>query len=270
MIDQEFRIAPPPVDIVLSPLDNTAAHWLIGICSVLILAGLVYALREWGRTKSPIPLLLILGGAFSNLAEPFVDVGGACWHPIHGQITLFTLMDRPMPFWLLFAYIAYFGALMMCLYCAFSRGISTRAMWLWFGVPVLADIVLEESLLSLSDHLYVYYGNQPLRLHTFPIWWAAPNTIGIYLSAVLMTMFAPLLRGWRLALVPFSTVLCYAAADGVVGYPATIVINSDFPYLINQLGGVATFAIAILVVHGCTLLIASDSPYRLRNGLGMS
>ena len=46
------------------------------------------------------------------------------------------------------------------------------AMWLWFLIPVIADVLLEESLLSQSDHLYVYYANQPLKLHTFPLWWA--------------------------------------------------------------------------------------------------
>jgi hypothetical protein len=252
------------VEAALTSLDNSVAHWLIGICCLATLLALIFALRDWHKSKFPVLVLLIIGGAVTCLAEPFVDLLGACWHPIVGQNTLFELMDRPMPIWLMFAYIAYFGVLMMYLYRAFSSGATIRAMWLWFLVPVIADIVLEEFLMGLSDNLYIYYGNQPLRLHVFPIWWTQPNTMGIYLSAVAMTLLVPHLRGWRMALIPFSTILCYAAAAGVVSFPAVVVINSAFPDWITQLGGIACFLIAMLIVHGCTLLIASDSPYNVR------
>ncbi len=264
MIDSRFRVAPPPVDMALSPLDVTVSYWLMGICTVFVLIALAFALREWQRCKSPVLLLLVIGGGITNLAEPFVDLVGACWHPIINNPTLFEHMDRPMPVWLVFAYFAYFGALMMCLYHAFSKGTSTKAMWLWFIIPIIADVILEESLLGASNGLYAYYGNQPLRFNVFPAWWAPANTAGIYMSAVLMTLFVPHLRGWKLALVPFSTLLCYAAASGVVSFPAAVVINSEFPNWATQLGGVGCFVIAALIVKGCTLLIASDSPFNVR------
>ena len=263
MINPKFLVPEVPIDVALTPRDDLVAHWLIGICCVVIAAGIVYAIREWKRSGSPIPLLLIVGGAITNLAEPFVDLGGGCWHPGIGQLTIYELMSRPMPFWLLFAYIGYFGVLMMLLYSAFHRGANTRTMWLWFLIPVIADIVLEESLMGFSDQLYVYYGNQPLRLHVFPMWWPAANTMGIYLSGVVMVLFAPLLRGWRAAFALISTPLFYVAATGLVAVPSIVVINSDFPNWITQLGGILTYAISALVVHGCTLLIATDSPYRI-------
>lgn len=209
VIDPVFRIAAPPVDLALTAWDQVLAIRLIIVCGVIITLAVLFTLRQWSRSGSPVLLLLILGGALTNLLEPFVDLAAACWHPIVGQHTLFENMARPMPVWLLFAYVAYFGVLPMIMYHAFSRGISTRAMWLWFLVPVAADIVLEESLMSLSSTLYVYYGNQPLRLHTFPLWWAATNTIGVYLSAVMMTIFVPRLRGWHLVLVPLKAARCY-------------------------------------------------------------
>jgi hypothetical protein len=267
MIDPTFRIIAPPVDTVLTALDAVIATRLIWIDSAIILVALFFALRDWGRSQSPIMFLLLIGGAITNLAEPFVDLAGACWHPIIGQNTIFENMDRPMPLWLLFSYVSYFGVLPMFIYQAFRKGASTRAMWLWFLVPVIADIVLEESLLSQAENLYVYYANQPLKVHTFPLWWAAGNTIGVYLSAVVMTLFAPLLRGWRLALAPFSTLLCYTAASGFVAWPSTVVINSEFSNVVTQLGGIASFLIAFLVVHGCTRLIATDSPYNVRKAI---
>jgi hypothetical protein len=263
MIDPQFRIAPPPVELALTPLDNTVGFCLMGICTLIVLVAVRFAWREYRRNGSPILLLIILGGAVTNLAEPFVDLVGACWHPEIGQITLFEHMERKMPLWLFFPYVAYFGAQAMTLYYVLSTGATKRTMWLWLVIPVIADIVLEESLLSFSDNLYVYYGNQPLRFHVFPIWWAAANTIGIYISAVVLTLFTPLLKGWRLLFVPFCTLLCYAGASGIVALPAIIVINTELPFWATQLGGVLTFALAALVVAGFTQLIASDSPYRV-------
>jgi hypothetical protein len=266
MIDPQFRIAPPPVELALTPLDNQVGLWLMGICTVFALIAARFAWGVYRKTGSPILLLIILGGAVTNLAEPFVDLVGACWHPEIGQITLFEHMERKMPLWLFFPYVAYFGAQAMALYHVLSTGASKRTMWLWFVIPVIADIVLEESLLSFSDNLYVYYGNQPLRFHLFPLWWAAANTIGIYISAVVLTLFTPILKGWRLAFVPLCTLLCYAGATGIVALPAVIVINTDLPFWATQLGGVLTFAFAALVVAASTQLIATDAPHRLVSG----
>lgn len=263
MIDPTFRITPPPVDMGLTDLDRVISGRIVAIDYVLILAAVIFALREWRRSKSPVLLLLIVGGALTYLLEPFVDLGGACWHPIIGQSALFENMARPMPVWLLYSYIGYFGLLPMLMYNAFSKGVDARAMWLWFLVPVAADVVLEEGLLSQSNHLYAYYGHQPLMLHVFPLWWAASNTIGVYLSATVMTIFTARLRGWRLLLVPFCTLLCYGAATGSVAWPSIVVINSNFSNLLTQLGGLASFLIAFVVVYGCTQLIAADSRHKL-------
>ncbi len=263
MVDPLFRVPQPPVDLALTPLDNKVGFILMAICTVLVLVAARFAWREWRQTGSPILLLMILGGAITNLAEPFVDLIGACWHPEIGQITLFEHMGRKMPLWLFFPYLAYFGAQAMTLYYVLNKGATRRTMWLWFVVPIIADIVLEECLLGFSDNLYVYYGNQPLRLHLFPMWWAAANTMGIYLSAVVVTLFTPVLTGWRLSFVPFSTLLCYGAASGVVALPAAVVINTDLPFLPTQMGGAMTFLIGALMVQGFTLLIATDSPYRI-------
>ena len=263
MIDPTFRIAAPPVDMALTALDQMIVGRITVVNAVVILAAIIFALREWSRSQSPIPLLLILGGAFTSFMEPFVDLGGGCWHPIIGQHELFENMARPIPVWLGCTYVAYFGVLPMVMYYFFAKGITTRAMWLWFLVPVVVDIILEETLLSQADHLYAYYGNQPLKLHVFPLWWTASNTIGVYLSAVVTTLFASRPRSWRLLLVPFCTLLCYGAATGSVGWPSIVVINSNCSNLVTQLGGLASFLIAFAVVYGCTQLIAADSRHKL-------
>lgn len=267
MIDSTFRITAPPVEAAVTAHDQFVALVAIGIASLILVVALAVAVRDWKRSGTPIALLLIVAGGVAFFAEPMVDLLGGCWHPAHGQDALFSLIDRPMPLWVLFPYITYFGVSAMFTYLAFVNGVSTRTMWKWFLVPVVCDIAMEESLLTLSDNLYIYYANQPLRLHNFPLWWAAPNTFGIYLSGVIVALTAQHLRGWRLGLVPFSILMCYVASAGIVGFPSFMVINSSAPFWVTQLGGIGSFVMAGMLVHFCTVLCANDSPYNIRQSL---
>jgi hypothetical protein len=268
MTDPISRLPLPPVDMVVTPHDAAVASFVFLTASLLVLGALVYALRDWLKTKSPLLVLIILGGAVTNVMEPLVDILGACWHPIINQNRLFDIMGHPMPVWLLPTYAAYFGVLPMCMVISFRKGISSRAMWAWFLVPVVADIILEEGLFGISGgHLYAYYGNQPLRLGDFPIWWPPANAIGVYVAAIALCLSAPHLRGWRLALVPLFTPLLYCGAGSIAGFPSFVVINSNFSNLVTQLGGVATFLLAGGITYVGTVLFASDSPYQIRDAL---
>jgi len=268
MIDPRLRLPAPPVDMVVTPHDASVAHFVFITACALVIIPLAYALRDWQRAKSPLLLLILLGGAFTNVMEPVVDILGGCWHPIINQDRLFDIMGHPMPVWLLPTYAAYFGVLPMCMVVSFRKGISSRAMWLWFLVPVIADIILEEGLFGISGgHLYAYYGNQPLRLHVFPIWWAPVNAIGVYISAIALVLSAPHLRGWRLALVPLFTPLLYCGGGALAGFPSYVVINSDFSYLATQLGGVASFLLSGGLAYLGTQLFAADSPLNIRDAL---
>ena len=268
MIDQQLRLPAPPVDMVVTSHDAAVAHWVFLIASALTVIPLLYALRDWKDSKSPVLLLILLGGALTNVMEPLVDVLGACWHPMINQTRLFEIMGHPMPVWLLPTYIAYFGVLTMTMYLGFRKGATSRTMWLWFAVPVIADILLEDGLFGLSGgHLYAYYGNQPLRLIAFPIWWAPVNAMGVYSAALVLALAVPHLRGWRLALIPLVTPLLYAAAGSLSGFPSYVAINSEFSYPITQLSGVLSFLRASGMAYVCIQLFASDSRWQIRDAL---
>ena len=87
MIDPTFRIFAPPVDTALTSVDAIIANWIIAIQSAIILSAIVFAVQYWVKSKSPMLALILVGGAVANLAEPFVDLVGACWHPIINQHT---------------------------------------------------------------------------------------------------------------------------------------------------------------------------------------
>jgi hypothetical protein len=241
-------------DIALTPRDQDVAQIIFRITSAIIVIAVVYALWDWKRNKSPVPLLIIAGGVLANLCEPFVDIVAGCFMPIIGNDRLFELMGRQMPVWLLPAYVATFGVEAMAIYIIMRSGARRIVMWLCYLLPVVANIVLELYLLNSSDHLYVYYGNQPLTLFKFPLWWAFVNVLGFYLVSFVLSLLRQHLTGWKLLLIPLATPLLDTASMGFAGLPTAIAVNSDVPDLIIQLAGLATIFLALAAVWATTFV----------------
>lgn len=251
-----FRLPQPPVDAVANA---TADFWGTVIYSTLSLCALLYGLHYWRRTGQPIIPLMLIGGALCSTVEPFVNIVGAVWHPIVGQVSAFEIMGRSMPWFLVTGYMFYFGALGTLTYVAFRNGVTTRQFWLWATVPMGVDVVMEE--LMLYWDMYLYYGQQPLiLLYKLPIWWVPCNSLGELLGVCLLVKIAPLLHGWRWLLVPILIPVCDAVAYATISMPSWIVVNTPVPYWVNQLGGLATLALALLTLYGLSLVMPTDSP----------
>lgn len=254
--DPTFRLPTPPIDAVAN---TTVDFWATLIYSSLSLIALVYGLYYWRRRGSPVIVLMLIGGALCSAVEPFVNIVGAVWHPVVNQVAAFEIMGRPMPWFLVTGYIFYFGALGTLSYVAFAKGVSTRQFWLWATVPMGVDILMEE--LMLYWDLYYYYGEQPLILISkLPLWWVPCNSLGALLSVCLLVKAAPVLRGWRQLLIPLLIPVCDAVAYAAISLPAWIVVNTEVPWWLNQLGGVATCLLALLVLYALSLVIPNDSP----------
>jgi len=254
MIDPRTLLPIPPEDAVVnSPISNTVAI----VFTVIGGLSIIYAIFDWVKTRKPISLLLLTGGALAFFIEPMLDVLGACWHPVIGQQTVFTLMGRQIPLWLFPTYAAYFGIQPLLLYKLWSNGMKSAHIWLAFIVPVIVDIVLEETLMHWN--VYFYYGHQPLILIKFPVWWAAANSAGVLAAALLTLRLVPRLKGMSQLVIPLITPFAYAGVFAVIALPAVNVINSDFPDWSTQLGGCLTVLIGLLIVFVFTRAFASNT-----------
>jgi hypothetical protein len=253
--NETFRLPQPPVDAVANV---TVDLWATAIYSTLALCALVYGLLHWRRTGEPIIVLMLIGGALCSTVEPFVNIVGAVWHPMVNQVTAFEIMGRGMPWFIVTGYTFYFGVLGSLNYLAFRKGVSTRQFWLWASVPMLVDVVMEE--LMLYWDLYIYYGQQPLILiNKLPLWWVPCNSLGELLAVCLLVKAAPLLRGWRQLLIPLLVPICDAVAYAAISLPSWIVVNTPVPGWLNQLGGLATFALALLALYALAQVVPNDS-----------
>lgn len=258
-IDPDTRLPAIPLDAIFN---QTAGNYATAIFGVMAGAVFLYGLKYWRNTKTPIVMFMMLGGLTTTLVEPLLDIIGLAWHPMHGQNTAFELIGRPIPVWVVAVYLMYFGGLGSLNYLAFRKGVSTRAVWLWFCVPVLLDIVMEEIMMTFD--LYIYYGQQPLILMKhFPFWWAPCNSMGEFIAVALFASMGTSLRGWKLLLIPLLMPILDGVGYMLVGLPSIYVLNSaDVPQWLTNLAGVATFALAALMVHGVALVVATDSPLR--------
>ncbi len=256
MWDKELHLPAPPIEA----LSNVNVDfWATVIYSSLAICALIYGLYHWYRTGQAIILLMLIGGALCSTVEPFVNIIGAVWHPMVNQVTAFTLMGRGMPWFLVTGYIFYFGALGSLTYLAFKKGVTTRQFWLWATVPMLVDVMMEE--LMLYWDLYIYYGEQPLILiNKLPLWWVPCNSLGELLGVCLLVKAAPLLRGWRQLLIPLLIPICDAVAYSAISLPSWMVVNTPVPGWLNQLGGLATCGLALLVLYGLSKVVPNDSP----------
>jgi hypothetical protein len=261
----------PPVDAIVS---GTVEVAVTTVMASLTIAALVFALVYWWRTGRPTVLMLFLAGGAMMLLEPFVDVVGGCWHP-QDLARAFTLWQRPMPIWLCLTYFVYFGIGGGLSWIVFRRSPTPRALWLIFVSGIVGDVVLETVLLHWNT--YVYYGNQPLVLLKFPMWWAAVNPLVDVVVVVALVRYQQALRGPRTLLIIPMAVGISTAVNAVVGLPSWTAINSDLGGITRDLLGVGTYAIAVVVMvlitrtraetGGAAGLVADDQPVRGFSGV---
>jgi hypothetical protein len=260
MFDPVFGLPTPPVDAVAPALVSHAASTIFGVFALI---SLVFALRHWRRTGSMIYLMILLGGGLTTVAEPLIDVMGACWHPKFGQPIVFEFMGRYMPVWIVMVYFAFFGAQGTLCYYQMQKGITMRQLRFLALLPMVADMVIEE--IALPTGLYMYMGNQPLiLLKSVPFWWLPCNSLGMMLGIALAYLMAPHLKGLKslllLVVLPIADLIGYVA----IGLPSFIVINTaGVPWWLMQLGGIATYGLAFVLLEFIARLVATDSPWRV-------
>jgi hypothetical protein len=233
----------PPYDATVS---DTVETTVTTVMASLAAAALVFALVYWWRTGRPTILALFFAGGAMMLLEPFVDVVGGCWHP-NDLARVFTLWDRPMPVWLCLTYFVYFGVGGGLTWMVVRRGVSSKVLWALFASGAVGDTVMEMVLMHWNT--YVYYGEQPLVVLKFPLWWAAVNSAIDVAVAVAIVRFEPHLRGVRAVLIIPLAMAVSAAVNTVAGWPSWTAINSNIGGLGGAVLGVATFVVAAAIMR---------------------
>ena len=111
--------------------------------------------------------------------------------------------------------------------------------------PLMIALELPFELLANQTGVYVYYGQQPLRVWDFPVWWLFVNTMVPVVAAVLVRQVRPALTGPSMLLVLPLLPAIDAGVNAALAWPTWTVLNSDVPMAVTQAAGVATCAMAV-------------------------
>jgi hypothetical protein len=257
--DHATNMPLPPVDTIYNA---TASNWAIVGYSIVAVPVALYALYRARERTGQIMLLILLGGMFCAVVEPFADVLGGCWHPEINQPTAFTVLGRGIAVWTCVGYFSYFGALGAINYLLYTHGLKRRTIWFCFLGAIAADIFMENLMLPFGT--YYYYGNQPLwGLGFLPLWWPPINALGEVGGIVVLCLLLPHLKGWRILAIPIVIPIVDLVSYALIAYPGIIAVNSEhMSPLATNLLGLSTWVLAFIVMHGITRIVAKDSPYR--------
>jgi hypothetical protein len=217
---------------------QTVATVSVAAVAVVVLAVVtVHSLRH----RTPLYLLVLLGGAIASLNEPMVDLLGGCLHPQAGGWTVFSTFDRPIPVWVVIAYGLFFGAVPLAVRALMASGSPRTRLLQGVAVIFAANLLIE--LPILAGGVYVYYGPQPfLAFGLFPLHWLFINASAVAGIAVVLYRWPAAMHGRRaLAVVAVPPALQLAGVAAAI--PAFSLYNSGAGPLPTALGSLATMAI---------------------------
>ena len=234
------QLPAPPAGMIMP-----AANDFYSVASLisLLLFG-AWTLYLCWKAKSPVLLLILMGGALCYLQEPIMDHLGAVWYPTINQVpTILHAFNCYIPLWVLPGYGLFVGALSVVLYRKLDAGMTVKQLWIFNFIIWGADIMLELPGLNLGT--YVYFGHPALMFFNFPMTWAMSNTCIDMISVAILVGFKDFFTGWRMALIPVVITMANGAAQGATEWPVF-----------------CTLGMSLLVVHliGLKLAVQQTSP----------
>jgi len=231
----------PPLEMTSAVHAQNVMQYAVGAVAAAMLVG---AVLHWRRSGRPTGLLLLVGGLFCSLNEALVDLLGHCYFPKDHAIA-YTAYGYPVPWWVVTAYVAYFGGLTW-LMSEFLRTGSTRAR-VWQGIAAVwvLNVILE--MPPLANGVYVYYGDQPFMVGGFPLNWLVINALGSLFAAVLVSRFRSFFTGPRqllLVVLPYATYFM----SWVAHMPLFGTINADVPSAVRWVAAAVSAAAGLIAM----------------------
>jgi hypothetical protein len=123
----------------------------------------------------------------------------------------------------------------------------TPKLGVW-DVFAVANIGFEAPAVLL--HVYSYYGNQPLNLRGFPLWWAFVNPLtSIVPAALLAKLHQPLKRHNALPAAALLVPMSCGMSNGATAWPVWLALNGDVPGVVTWIASGITLGLALFVVR---------------------
>lgn len=212
------------------------------------------ASRTERRIGPALPFLLI-GGALSGLMEAWLDNVVLVGWPPEQNLPVIHAFDRSVPMFVPIGYAWFCGGLVYILARTYQRnGITAKNVWVLYGAVVVVDFVA----IGLSHWLGIleFFGDPPMSILGFPLWWAAIDGLQVVLGGVAALLLLDHLRGMAQAWLVLLPSIVLGAAAGIVGWPISTAINSAWSDPAKWACAVASIGLSL----ACILLISKVAP----------
>lgn len=227
------------------PWDQVVFTLMQAIILALIMAFLV---RDCFRQRNWMPFALLVGGAIALLQEPLVDIVGLIWYPPDGAWAVMKVDGHAVPWLCLLGYIWLYPGLGAIVYIMIRNGAGRADIWkFWIGLMVFLMVGVE--FYGSGTGVYHYYGEQPLKLFDYAVYWGFINASSTVLTGVLAWALRKHLTGWRTVLSVAIAPLAVGASFFGGGASTYVALNSaPLPWYITQLAGLMTCVICTIGV----------------------
>jgi hypothetical protein len=242
----EFNFPNAPTRLVFPHSAHVAANIYIWVVAGALA---LFAVRELIKTRSPLGLVLLAGGALAYFNEPVDDILGLVWHPrIHQDTVLNTI--GPLPMWGLPTYIIFFGGIPWLVLRELRKGRFTiKKFWIGVLLTFVADLLIEIPLLQTNLYVYYSHGTVPMSIAKFPLYWLMINTTGPLLCAAILFAVPSYFTGIRKPLLILVPVVADASCSIAVGLPVYSALHAPHVSgLVRWLGAALSMLIGLVIL----------------------
>jgi hypothetical protein len=242
-------------------------QWIFTVLHVVVAVAVTgWILLRWGRARSRLGLLVLLGGGLSVLAEPFFDRLGFIWHARVGQWTLVTLFGHSVPLWMLPVYYWFIGGQTLFVLHKIRAGWSANRLFTLYAGICAMDAVLELPILYAGG-VYTYFGHQPFWNATWfplPAWYIVLNGV-LPFAAAAAVLGLRALGGRRYEpLIPLGIPTAIYAVYPAFAWPIWAALNAASGPMVTWIAGAATILLGVgicrILVHTCLLFARAGAP----------
>jgi hypothetical protein len=198
--------------------------------------------RAW-KTRSLMPIYILIGGGLCSLYEAYADVLGLAIYPEIGVPMLIDELGRRIPLFVLYIYLFFFPAPFLLLIDRIEAGITFRQ---WLGIAVFAFVsAVVFEFLPLHYRVWTYYGDYPVTILGHPPVWGLMNAQSVLCGAAALTLILRQLKPaqhiYLIALVP----MVFFGLHFAVAMPTYTALLSTTNPMIIALGNLLTAVLGI-------------------------
>lgn len=244
------QIPQPPVSLV----PHASAIYYFYFNCLLAVLSFGFLAREAWLTSSAFPLAFAVAGAMSVFVEPIYDGNTHVWFA-QPQVAMNVSYNIAYP-WYAMVGMSTMGGPIYWMCREFDRGVSTPALWGYFVLSGLYQVILE-----VPGHLtnsYIYYGAHPFRLLGFPMWLALCLSFGFPATGYFVHKLRQILTGVRLWFVTVAMVPVMLFGSFLVTWPMWVSLNGGRGPNEMRLAALLCLGLSVCGFYCLTLFHAKD------------